>query len=204
MKIAINCWFRRAVIGDDVVGMYSADDSEGHKTKLVKRVRNRKFLVVICTDALGMGSDVKEVRRVIQWRLDSTTTLTSWWQRIGRAGRDFSTDATGYLFVETSLQETGLRNYVERVDSLPSAESDITTRDWTGRDKVTDDDSSRGVGTEEAAVGAEDGGTDASVGGEPESAIIPTATTRACKNSPASSQPMKSSLGQKQNRFRKR
>jgi hypothetical protein len=98
---------------------------------VVKRVRERKLLVVICTDALGIGSDVKEVSRVIQWRLDSTTTLTSWWQRIGRGARDYSTTGIGYLLA--TLVEMEVQRFVARTGRLPKNEGEFTVEDRTGQ-----------------------------------------------------------------------
>jgi hypothetical protein len=126
-------WFRKAGL-EGVVGTYNADDAENSERQVVEDVRALEVLVVVCTDALGMGSDVKQVARVIQWGLDSTTTITSFWQRIGRAGRDFGTTGVGYLFVQQPLVPLVVKTVMTRGPfQIPSSRNNILPRAWPAK-----------------------------------------------------------------------
>ncbi|KAF8264330.1 P-loop containing nucleoside triphosphate hydrolase protein [Lactarius quietus] len=58
----------------------------------------REIWGIFCTDTAGMGLDVHDIQVVVQWRyMPSLCTL---WQRLGRAVRDPSNEATGIYVVE--------------------------------------------------------------------------------------------------------
>ena len=44
--------------------------------------------ILVCTDACGMGLDLDNIGRVVQWDVNSALVLISLYQRFGRAGRD--------------------------------------------------------------------------------------------------------------------
>ncbi|KAJ3715337.1 P-loop containing nucleoside triphosphate hydrolase protein [Lentinula raphanica] len=52
------------------------------------------------TDAFGMSLDLPDVCTVVQYRMPND--MCTLWQRFGRAGRDFSLEATAVLLVENS------------------------------------------------------------------------------------------------------
>ena len=43
---------------------------------------------LVCTEVVGMGLDIPDIERVIQWKLSECLTINCWWQRAGRAGRN--------------------------------------------------------------------------------------------------------------------
>ncbi|KAH7918225.1 P-loop containing nucleoside triphosphate hydrolase protein [Leucogyrophana mollusca] len=62
------------------------------------REKNGDIWGIFCTDAAGMGLDLRDIRLVIQWWY--TGSLSTLLQRIGRAARDPNTEATAVYFVE--------------------------------------------------------------------------------------------------------
>ncbi|CAD6981590.1 unnamed protein product, partial [Tilletia controversa] len=97
MHRVINEWCVRAGF-DDAVDVYHADMSEEHLEVVHSRILTGKTLIAICTDAFGMGADCRPVKRVIQPKLFGS--VSAWWQRAGRAGRDFADEAEEICFVE--------------------------------------------------------------------------------------------------------
>ncbi|KAI9452135.1 P-loop containing nucleoside triphosphate hydrolase protein [Lactarius psammicola] len=63
----------------------------------------RKIWGIFCTDAAGMGLDIRNIEIVIQWRY--TSSLCTLWQRLGRAARDPSNEASGIYFVEPQYMD---------------------------------------------------------------------------------------------------
>jgi hypothetical protein len=59
--------------------------------------------IMICTDAFGLGVNIPDVERVIQWHVDEKFTLSSAHQRIGRAARDPSVQGVGVIYVKQSI-----------------------------------------------------------------------------------------------------
>jgi hypothetical protein len=59
--------------------------------------------IMVCTDAVGMGLDVPDIERVVQWRVPQWMTLASWWQRAGRAARDPEYSGAAIIYYEPSL-----------------------------------------------------------------------------------------------------
>ncbi|KAI9437122.1 P-loop containing nucleoside triphosphate hydrolase protein [Lactarius psammicola] len=62
------------------------------------KLRTNKIWGIFCTDAAGMGLDLRDIEIVIQWRY--MQSLCMLWQRLGRAARDPSKEATGIYMVE--------------------------------------------------------------------------------------------------------
>lgn len=61
---------------------------------------NRDTRVLVCTDAAGMGVDVRDVARSIQWQIAEHLTFAALLQRVGRAGQDKDLPAVSIVFVE--------------------------------------------------------------------------------------------------------
>ncbi|RPB28164.1 P-loop containing nucleoside triphosphate hydrolase protein, partial [Terfezia boudieri ATCC MYA-4762] len=58
--------------------------------------------IMVCTEACGMGLDVPDVQRVIQWRVSHRCNLSSLCQRFGRAARRPDIQALAILFYTPS------------------------------------------------------------------------------------------------------
>ncbi|KAL9935182.1 hypothetical protein V8E36_006258 [Tilletia maclaganii] len=89
--------YARAGLGDKLT-VFTADSSEEHKALVRPLVRSGDLLCVVATDALGMGSDMSRIRRVIQWGTEGSAS--SLLQRIGRGGRTPSESAEAVIIVE--------------------------------------------------------------------------------------------------------
>ncbi|KAE8221795.1 hypothetical protein CF326_g8497 [Tilletia indica] len=109
-------WFERAGFGD-AIDVYHADMSDEHLRTVRKRMDTRKTLLVICTDAFGMGADCKEVTRVYHWKVFGS--VSAFWQRIGRAGRDFADQAECTLLVEPTFLDSEEKASLSATGQLP-------------------------------------------------------------------------------------
>ncbi|KAJ3524971.1 hypothetical protein NMY22_g10774 [Coprinellus aureogranulatus] len=71
------------------------------KHRVMKDYREGRTLILIATEAAGMGADIPDVEQVIQ--LGVPQSLAVWVQRAGRAGRDKTLKARAILLVEPSV-----------------------------------------------------------------------------------------------------
>jgi hypothetical protein len=89
--------------GEIIREYHSALSSKGlQKTLALFRKGVCRYLV--CTEAVGMGLDIPDIERIIQWKLSEYLTMNCWWQRAGRAGRDPNIWAIAVLFYEPQYQ----------------------------------------------------------------------------------------------------
>ncbi|KAG2754120.1 P-loop containing nucleoside triphosphate hydrolase protein, partial [Suillus brevipes Sb2] len=72
--------------------------SANFRAEMIENLRQGEIWGIFCTDAAGMGLDLRDIALVIQWKY--TSSLCTLWQRLGRAARDISTEATGIYLVE--------------------------------------------------------------------------------------------------------
>ncbi|CAD6891353.1 unnamed protein product [Tilletia caries] len=116
MYTHISKWSKRAGF-DDVVDVFHADMSEGHRTEVRKRLDLRQCLIAICTDAFGMGADCRLVLRAMQVGLFGG--VSAFWQRVGRCGRDFSDEAECTMLVEPSYLDADTKKALADNGDLP-------------------------------------------------------------------------------------
>ena len=72
---------------DPVVADYSTILSQEHRDAVLQDFAAGYIRILVCTEAAGMGVDIPDVRRVIQWGVPNFINLSTLWQRMGRAGR---------------------------------------------------------------------------------------------------------------------
>ncbi|KAG8703413.1 hypothetical protein FRC08_002855, partial [Ceratobasidium sp. 394] len=78
-----------------VVRPYNATFSAQYRTEAMRLFRQGEIRILVCTDAAGMGCNIPDVDRTIQWR--SPEDIAPLHQRGGRVARDKS--RIGYLVV---------------------------------------------------------------------------------------------------------
>jgi len=85
----------------------------------IKKLHSHEIWGIFCTDAAGMvcriqllpslplnrcqGLDLRNVKLIVQWKY--TQSLCMLWQRLGRAVRDTSKEATGIYIVEPQYMD---------------------------------------------------------------------------------------------------
>jgi hypothetical protein len=93
--------------------MALADVSTGlgdpRRTFVMKAFKQGVCRVLFATDVAGMGIDFPSVRRVIQWRVTPTLTISALWQRFGRCVRDPMQQGVAMIFYSARcvIPETG-------------------------------------------------------------------------------------------------
>jgi hypothetical protein len=109
---------------------YSSLDDEAKK-KTLDDIRSGKCRIAICTDAFGLGVDIRDIRRVIQWNVDERLSVFSLTQRIGRAARNPYLTGDAIIYVNKSVLEAVSQDWQEAwcADS-PS--------DWSDDDEAED------------------------------------------------------------------
>ncbi|KAI9432879.1 P-loop containing nucleoside triphosphate hydrolase protein [Lactarius psammicola] len=73
------------------------------QTEMIKKLHSHEIWGIFCTDAAGMGLDLRDVKLIVQWKY--TQSLCMLWQRLGRAARDSSKEATGVYIVEPQYMD---------------------------------------------------------------------------------------------------
>ncbi|KAI9437493.1 P-loop containing nucleoside triphosphate hydrolase protein, partial [Lactarius indigo] len=73
------------------------------RTETIRKLHSHEIWGIFCTDAAGMGLDLHDVELVVQWK--HTQSLCMLWQRLGRAARDPSKEATGIYIVEPQYMD---------------------------------------------------------------------------------------------------
>ncbi|KAF6747014.1 P-loop containing nucleoside triphosphate hydrolase protein [Ephemerocybe angulata] len=80
---------------------FNSDMSMTFKENTIKGLASGEVWGLLTTDSFGMGLDLPNIKLVVQWR--ATCSLTTLWQRFGRAGRDPKSEATAVFLVEKEL-----------------------------------------------------------------------------------------------------
>ncbi|TFY64233.1 hypothetical protein EVJ58_g2763 [Rhodofomes roseus] len=70
------------------------------RERVMQRFLEGKIRILVATEAAGMGADIPDIERVVQFGVPSS--LTVWIQRAGRAGRSPDIEAIAILLVEKS------------------------------------------------------------------------------------------------------
>ena len=86
-------------------GMYHAGLSMEDRIAVQEGFMNGDFPVVVATNAFGMGVDKEDVRCIIHWEFPGTV---SYYQKIGRAGRDGKESRVILLYQRCGSKNTGV------------------------------------------------------------------------------------------------
>ncbi|TDL13617.1 P-loop containing nucleoside triphosphate hydrolase protein, partial [Rickenella mellea] len=123
---ALRAWLLEQNIRPDCVAFYNAKVGSTTKRKLEERLRNGDLRILVCTDAVGMGCDMRNIERVVIWKLPPSFCALV--QRCGRAARDFSRYGTAVLMVPASTFSSTIP---AEVSSTSVAQTTSTPRDPT-------------------------------------------------------------------------
>ena len=87
-----------------LVADYSTILSQEHRDAVLQDFADGYIRILICTEAAGMGVDIPDIQRVIQWGVPNFINLSTLWQRMGRAGRSRETQAVFTLWLQGPLR----------------------------------------------------------------------------------------------------
>ena len=93
--------------GHEFLGLvrdYSTIMSLEHRNNVLEDFAEGSVRILICTEAAGMGVDIPDVRRVVQWGAPTFINLSTIWQRMGRAGRSSKIQAVFTFFAQRSMR----------------------------------------------------------------------------------------------------
>jgi superfamily II DNA or RNA helicase len=72
----------------DIISKYHTTMSRKALQRNLQALRDGTCRIMVCTDAVGMGLDVPDIQRILQWRVPPWLTVSGWMQRAGRAARN--------------------------------------------------------------------------------------------------------------------
>lgn len=109
-----------------LIADYSTILSQKHRDAVLHDFAAGYVRILVCTEAAGMGVDIADVQRVIQWGVPNFINLSTLWQRMGRAGRSRETQAVFTLWLQKSMR-------IKTNDTLAIYRSPIKDNDPTSK-----------------------------------------------------------------------
>ncbi|KAG0358971.1 hypothetical protein BGX24_005880, partial [Mortierella sp. AD032] len=94
------------------IAVYHAIKSDSFKSEILERFRIDKVLILLATEAVGMGCDINNILRVVQYR--RPPSLASLIQRLGRAARDMTLQGTGLTIVPQFPSREPIKDAVDK------------------------------------------------------------------------------------------
>lgn len=92
----------------DLITEYTTAISHEKRSYNLDNFISGRCRVLICTEACGMGIDIPDIQRVIQWKTPPTLNLSTLWQRFGRCARKSDVQGVAILMVSSSQVVTNL------------------------------------------------------------------------------------------------
>jgi hypothetical protein len=121
--------------GRDIVREYHSTMSAKALERNLKALQEGICRIMVCTDAVGMGLDVPDIERVVQWRVPPWLTVSGWWQRAGRAARHPDRTGMAIIYYDRSLRVPpdspfrGLPDVEEDIEAVYSATLEAASED---------------------------------------------------------------------------
>ncbi|KAJ7117027.1 P-loop containing nucleoside triphosphate hydrolase protein [Mycena epipterygia] len=109
----LQSWAQDVGIDKSAIAFYHAKIGTARKRELEQMLRDGKIRILCCTDAVGMGCDMRNIFRVVLWKLPPSFCALA--QRSGRAVRDFDELGEAILFVPAKVLKDGLAEAEARV-----------------------------------------------------------------------------------------
>jgi superfamily II DNA helicase RecQ len=85
----------------DSIQYHHSSATDVHRHQVEAGLTDGTYRVVVATDSLGMGQDIRDIKTVIQVKANESIPAMA--QRIGRAGRSGTTQAEGIVLFERAL-----------------------------------------------------------------------------------------------------
>jgi hypothetical protein len=82
---------------------YFGDFDEETKTEIVQSFKEGRTRIVVATDAFGLGVDIPDIIRVIQWQITERIDAAALSQRIGRCVRDRTLQGIAIVYVSEAI-----------------------------------------------------------------------------------------------------
>ncbi|KAJ7211656.1 P-loop containing nucleoside triphosphate hydrolase protein, partial [Mycena pura] len=102
----IQLWASDVGIDRSAIGFYHAKIGTARKRELEQKLQDGSIRILCCTDAVGMGCDMRNIFRVVLWKLPPSFCALA--QRSGRAVRDFEDLGEAILFVSAKVLKDGV------------------------------------------------------------------------------------------------
>ncbi|KAJ6558716.1 P-loop containing nucleoside triphosphate hydrolase protein, partial [Mycena sp. CBHHK59/15] len=109
----LQSWAHDIGIGTSAIAFYHAKIGTARKRELERKLRNGEVRILCCTDAVGMGCDMRNIFRVVLWKLPPSFCALA--QRSGRAVRVFEQLGEAILFVPAKVLKDGFAAEEARV-----------------------------------------------------------------------------------------
>lgn len=93
--------YLRGPVGKEKVVVYHSFKSEEYKSEKMEAFKSNSASILLATEAAGMGCDISNVLRVIQFGFPDS--LSSMVQRLGRAVRDPQLRGIGILLAPNTI-----------------------------------------------------------------------------------------------------
>ncbi|KAL6304460.1 hypothetical protein BKA93DRAFT_825904 [Sparassis latifolia] len=112
-------WLREEGLPESCVGFYHAKIGEARKRELEEKLRKGEVRILVCTDAVGMGCDLRNIAIVVLWGLPPSFCALA--QHAGRAARDMTKLGEAILIVSARALKDGGPNEAEIEANLGEA-----------------------------------------------------------------------------------
>jgi hypothetical protein len=122
-------------IAQEIVCEYHSTMSQRALDRNLQALRDGTCRIMVCTDAVGMGLDVPDIERVVQWRVPPWLTVSGWWQRAGRAARHPDRKGMAIIYYDRSFRVPpespfrGLPDVEEDIEAVYSATLEAASED---------------------------------------------------------------------------
>ena len=115
-----------------IIRSYNGILDEPSRQETLDLLRSGDCRIVVCTDAFGLGMNIKAIPRVVLWKLNSKLGIDGFYQRIGRAGRDSDATALALIFVtKANLSGEYTKDEEEAKRKKPAAKTKTKTKNPT-------------------------------------------------------------------------
>ncbi|KAJ6607057.1 P-loop containing nucleoside triphosphate hydrolase protein [Mycena sp. CBHHK59/15] len=147
----LQSWATEVGIDKSAIAFYHAKIGTARKRALERMLRDCEIRILCCTDAVGMGCDMRNIVRVVLWKLPPSFCALV--QRSGRVVRDFSQLGEAILFVTAKVLKDGIAEAEARATRQEAAEP----QNQEGDDVVPDAQEGQDVVANQAVAVGEGG-----------------------------------------------